>query len=60
VCVDDGSWMMDGRSVTEEDVIDSCRKATNWAEIKSAYFPMDGFHERDDWHDNTPANKADY
>ncbi len=52
--------MMDGRSVTEEDVIDSCRKATNWAEIKSAYFPMDGFHERDDWHDNTPANKADY
>ncbi len=31
-------------AVLEIDVIDDCKKATNWAEIKAAHFPMVGFH----------------
>jgi len=30
--------------MTEAEVIDICIKATNWAEIKAAHFPMHGFH----------------
>lgn len=31
-------------SVLEDEVIDVCRKATNWPEIKASHFPMFGFH----------------
>ncbi len=27
----------------EADVIDSCKKATNWKEIRAKHFPMEGF-----------------
>ena len=30
--------------VLHGEVIDVCRKATNWPQIKSAHFPMVGFH----------------
>lgn len=45
---DDGRWTLttDGMSepVFESEVIDMCRRATNWPAIKSAHFIMDGFH----------------
>ena len=45
---DDGRWSMteDGtvEPMTEADVIDVARKATNWQEIRAAHFPMHGFH----------------
>lgn len=28
----------------ESDVIDTCSKATNWADIRREHFPMHGFH----------------
>lgn len=30
--------------VREAEVIDCCRKATNWLAIKAEHFPMHGFH----------------
>lgn len=30
--------------VFESEVIDACRKATNWREIRAKHFPMFGFH----------------
>ena len=30
--------------VLQDEVIDVCRKATNWPAIKSEHFPMYGFH----------------
>ena len=45
---DDGQWFIDVggalEKVLQEEVIDVCRKATNWPQIKSAHFPMYGFH----------------
>ena len=32
------------RKMLEEDVIDVCRKASNWSEIRAEHFPMYGFH----------------
>jgi len=41
----DGRWSNpEMGTLTEADVIDICRKASNWAAIKSAHFPMFGFH----------------
>ena len=28
----------------ESEVIDICKRATNWAEIRAEHFPMHGFH----------------
>lgn len=63
-CDDAGQWY--GTRVDElvkmedADVIDACKPATNWAEIRAIYFPMYGFHAPEgDW-DKTPANKRDY
>lgn len=43
---DDGQWYyVDyGIKVTEAEVIDVCRTATNWTAIRQAHFPMSGFH----------------
>ena len=45
---DAGHWTMttDGMKepVFESEVLDLCRRATNWPAIKSAHFIMDGFH----------------
>lgn len=42
---DAGRWSSDGiGAMTEAEVIDACRKASNWTEIKAAHFPMHGFH----------------
>ena len=44
ICDSDGCWSGDGMgSLLESEVIDVCRKATNWREIKAAHFPMFGF-----------------
>lgn len=40
---DDGRWSMDGQRILEDDVIDACRKAVNWQQIRSEHFAMDGF-----------------
>lgn len=46
-CAGDGRWTitMDGapEPVTEAEVIDICRRATNWPAIRAIHFPMDGF-----------------
>lgn len=47
VCDNDGRWS--GVSIgpmLQADVIDVCRKASNWSEIKPLFFAMDGFHHR--------------
>lgn len=42
---DQGRWSeREIGAMTEAEVIDICIKATNWAEIKAAHFPMHGFH----------------
>lgn len=42
---DDGRWSEAERgAMTEMDVIDCCKGASNWAEIRAAHFPMCGFH----------------
>ena len=43
-----GQWSLDFggalEKVLQDEVIDVCRKATNWPQIKSEHFPMYGFH----------------
>lgn len=62
-CDDAGQWfgMRMGEIVKMDDasVTDVCKSATNWPEIKSAYFPMHGFHSNEPI-DKTPINKLDY
>lgn len=42
---DSGQWSSaDAGLLRESDVIDICQRATNWADIKQAHFPMFGFH----------------
>lgn len=42
---DAGQWSsVDAGKLREADVIDICQRATNWAAIKSAHFPLVGFH----------------
>lgn len=47
---DIGRWtlvMCDGHNIeplSEAEVISSCENATNWPAIRSAHFPMHGFH----------------
>ena len=42
---DAGQWSSpEVGQMREADVIDICERATNWAEIKQAHFPMHGFH----------------
>ncbi len=31
-------------AVSQAEVIDVCKRATNWAEIRAEHFPMHGFH----------------
>ena len=44
----DGRWslLIDGQRIAlfEDEVLDICRRATNWSAIRSAHFSMDGFH----------------
>jgi hypothetical protein len=58
-----GQWFIDLvgdlEKVSEAEVIDVCRRATNGASIKAAHFQMDGFHSAGPV-DNTPSHKADY
>lgn len=60
-CDDAGHWTNELRgAMSEADVIDACKAATNWSEIRAINFPMYGFHAPDgDW-DNTPIHKADF
>ena len=44
ICDDKGQWSHEFGSILECDVIDVCKKATNWSEIRNAHFRMDGFH----------------
>lgn len=40
-----GRWSSpDAGAMLETEVIDICRRATNWPAIKAAHFPMVGFH----------------
>ena len=58
-----GQWFIDfggdWEKVSEAEVIDVCRRATNWTSIRAAHFQMDGFNS-DGPADNTPSHKADY
>ncbi len=40
---EDGKWSGSLGAISEADVIDVCRKATNWAQIRTAHFAMYGF-----------------
>lgn len=41
----EGHWSSpDHGPMTQADVIDICKNATNWPDIKSMHFPMYGFH----------------
>lgn len=31
-------------ALRESEVVDICKRATNWAEIRAEHFPMHGFH----------------
>ena len=56
----DGRWSGAGiGAMLEDEVIDVCRKATNWQAIKAGHFAMDGFHG-DEPMDRTPSHKSDY
>ena len=44
-----GNWSIDGNAVFESDVIDACRKATNWGQIKSQFFAMADINKTDSW-----------
>lgn len=41
-----GQWWSETYSefVRESDVIETCSKASNWADIRQVNFPMHGFH----------------
>lgn len=39
-----GVWSGEHGKMLEAEVIDVCRKATNWREIRIKHFPMFGFH----------------
>jgi len=42
---ENGRWNSpDFGPMTEGDVIDMAKRATNWKEIKAKHFPMVGFH----------------
>ena len=42
---DQGRWTLDGAgAVLECEVIDMCRRTTNWSAIHAEHFPMFGFH----------------
>jgi hypothetical protein len=60
---DAGQWFIDfcgdWTKVSEAEVIDVCRRATNWASIKAAHFQMDGSNYGEPI-DRTPSHKADY
>lgn len=45
-CNDAGQWTYKemGERLLEAEVIDVCKKASNWQEIRLAHFPMYGFH----------------
>ena len=45
----EGRWTLqdpdlDAVAVSQAEVIDVCKRATNWAEIRAEHFPMHGFH----------------
>lgn len=63
-CDEVGHWTMDvagygAEPVLESDLLDKCRKATNWMAIRAEYFAMDGFAQGGALVDNSPAGKAD-
>lgn len=59
-CDDAGQWSNEMRGkMCEADVIDACKSASNWSEIRAVYFPMYGFHDAGRA-DNTPSHKADF
>ncbi len=43
-CDESGKWATRGYAVTEADVIDACKKASNWDAIRAEHFTMAGFH----------------
>ena len=54
-----GVWFnQHDEKVFEEDVIDVCQMASNWADIKQAHFPMAGFHAAEKFRAD-PSHKSD-
>jgi hypothetical protein len=45
-CNEAGQWTYreHGERLLADEVIDVCRKATNWTAIRQTHFPMFGFH----------------
>lgn len=41
---DNGKWSHEFGAILEIDVIDACKGATNWSQIRAEHFPMVGFH----------------
>jgi len=46
---DDGKWFLGNEALTESEVIDVCRKASNWSQIKAAHFSMADINKTDSW-----------
>lgn len=47
---DDGKWSsVAAGALFEAEVVDVCRKASNWKEIKAAHFPMCDINKTDSW-----------
>lgn len=46
ICNEAGQWTYQeyGERLLEDEVIDVCRKASNWTVIRREHFPMFGFH----------------
>lgn len=43
-CDENGKWSNEFGRILEIDVIDACKSATNWSQIRAEHFPMAGFH----------------
>lgn len=41
---DAGKWSGKHGAMLEMDVIEDCKRASNWAAIRAEHFPMAGFH----------------
>lgn len=41
---DSGKWSGQFGPMLESDVIDVCKRASNWTAIRAEHFPMYGFH----------------
>ena len=60
---EEGNWTgtIAGQTMklTEDDVIDACKRSDDWSRIRSIHFPMYGFHDAG-LVDNTPSHNQDF